>query len=215
MDLQTKALFSSYSYFDLPWRLLLSLQNSESCVVSSVYTNFLFNLWYSTYDLALHQSACYLLATTVKKEQQSIVFFTATKRSHPCNFNNNIIVHMRTQSLVCENLLLWGLHRSWQFNPGKPQCMLKLSSLTHSNSFWAILIIYWQEMLLISFINSTTIDFCFHYFCSSSVTLLMNVNLFIVHLFRNITLYKANYNTNTFWPRGISKRQLEHSLLSH
>ncbi len=26
----------------------------------------------------------------------------------------------------------------------------------------------------------------------------MEFNLFIVHLFHNITLYKANYNTNTF-----------------
>ncbi len=42
--------------------------SSESCVVSSVRTNFLFNLC-----LALHQSACYLLAKRVKKEQQSKV----------------------------------------------------------------------------------------------------------------------------------------------
>ncbi len=40
----------------------------------------------------------------------------------------------------------------------------------------------------------------------------MEFDLFVVHLFCNITLYKANYNTNTFWPRGISKRQLEHSF---
>ncbi len=46
-------------------------------------------------------------------------------------------------------------------------------------------------------------------FCNTTVDECME---FIVHLFRNITLYKANYNTNTFWPRGISKRQLEHSL---
>ncbi len=29
--------------------------------------------FYSTYELALHQSACYLLATRVKKEQQTIL----------------------------------------------------------------------------------------------------------------------------------------------
>ncbi len=123
------------------------------------------------------------------------------------------------QSLVCENLL-FVRSTSILILVSHNACFTwsKLSSLTHLNSFWAILIIHWQEMLLISFINSmvfTTIDFCFHYFCSSSVTLLicMEFNLFIVHLFRNITLYKANYNTNTFWPRGISKRQLEHSLL--
>ncbi len=44
VDLQTKALFSSYGYFNLQWRLLLS---PESCVVSSVCTNFVFNLWLS------------------------------------------------------------------------------------------------------------------------------------------------------------------------
>ncbi len=31
----------------------------------------------------VYKCACYLLATRVKKEQQSIVFFTATERSHP------------------------------------------------------------------------------------------------------------------------------------
>ncbi len=29
--------------------------------------------YYSTYDLALHQSACYLLATRVKKEQKAAI----------------------------------------------------------------------------------------------------------------------------------------------
>ncbi len=37
------------------------------------------------------------------------------------------------------------------------------------------------------------------FFCNT-VDECMEFNLFIVHWFRNITLYKANYNTNTVWP---------------
>ncbi len=80
MDLQTKALFSSYGYCCL-----------EFCVVPSVRTNF-----YSTYELALHQSACYLL------EQQSSQFFNARKQPSVTLFH--IIVRMRTESHVCISL---------------------------------------------------------------------------------------------------------------
>ncbi len=93
MDLQLK----------LCSRVMATLTYSEGCCclfrilcnISSAHTNL-----YSTYDLALHQSACYLLATRVKKEQQSIVFFTAAIRelqplAQYCA--------LRTQSLVCEN----------------------------------------------------------------------------------------------------------------
>ncbi len=95
MDLQTKALFSSYGYFDLQWRLLVSL---ESCVVSSVRTNFL----YSTYDLALHQSACYLLAIKSRKRVNS----SLPESSHPWTSTSCtvIIVRMRKNpiSAFCE-----------------------------------------------------------------------------------------------------------------
>ncbi len=56
----------------LTYSRLLSLQNLVY-VVSSVRTNFLYSTYDSTYDLALHQSACYLLAKRVKKEQKSTV----------------------------------------------------------------------------------------------------------------------------------------------
>ncbi len=36
----------------------------------------------------------------------------------------------------------------------------------------------------------------------------MEFNLFIVHLFRNITLYKANYNTNTFDREALASASL-------
>ncbi len=63
----------------------------------------------------------------------------------------------------------------------------------------AILIIHWQEMLLINhhwilfplfLLFCNTVDECMEF-------------IVCIYYFRNITLYKANYNTNTFWPRGV------------
>ncbi len=55
--------------------------SSESCVVSSVRTNFL----YSTYELALRQSACYLLMSQKRAAKYS-QFFNARKQPS-VNFN--------------------------------------------------------------------------------------------------------------------------------
>ncbi len=76
---------------------MATLTYSEGVAVSCVY-HLSTQTFYSTYDLALHQSACYLLATRVKKEQQTI--FTAAIRDLHNNYCAD--VRMRTQSL-CEN----------------------------------------------------------------------------------------------------------------
>ncbi len=158
--------------------------SSESCGGSSVRTNFLFNLWVS---LATKR----LLFISYKNQKRAAKYSSLIPGKQPSvNFDllhNNYCAHAPL-SPTCVKIQFFLPYPSIDpDNPGKPQCLphttqlytcspllqTMLSSLTHSNSFWAILIIHWQEMLLISFINH--IDFCFHYFCSSSVTLLMNV----------------------------------------
>ncbi len=78
---------------------------AESCVVSSVHTNFLFNL----YDLALHQSAGYF-DKSQKRAAKYIQFFNASMRQKAAirelqPLAQKYIAHacMRTQSHVCEN----------------------------------------------------------------------------------------------------------------
>ncbi len=75
--------------------------SSESCGGSSVRTNF-----YSTYELALQQSVCYLLATRIRKEQQSTVIQAAIRELVLAI----IIVRVRTQSHVCEKYNYFLLH---------------------------------------------------------------------------------------------------------
>ena len=74
--------------------------SSESCVVSSVRTNF-----QPMHELALHQSACYLLAIHACKSKKRAAKYIASAKKQPfMNFNLlHNIVRMRTQSHVCEN----------------------------------------------------------------------------------------------------------------
>ncbi len=62
---------------------------SESCVLSSVRTNFL--------ELALHQSACYLLATIVKKRAAKYIYGAAIRELHSHSSRFKLIMWSATE----------------------------------------------------------------------------------------------------------------------
>ncbi len=180
MDLQTKALFSSYSYFDLLWRLLLSLQNSESCVVSSVYTNFLFNLW-----LSLAPKRLLFVSYKSPKRAAKYSLLHCYRKKPSVNFNNNYCAHAHSVPRVWKSSFV--NPDNYYFNPGKPQCAQRM--LTTYTTSVTLLINVWNS---ISFINSIYHHWLlfplFLLFFCNTVDECMEFNLFIVHLFRNITL---------------------------
>ena len=92
--------------------------SSESCVVYIICPHKL--SIQPTYDLALHQSACYLLATRVKKEQQTILYCqkAAIRELQPLNI---LCACAHTPTCVKIHLIV----RSYidPGNPGKPQCL--------------------------------------------------------------------------------------------
>ena len=109
MDLKTKALFSSYGYSEGCCNLFRILYS-----ISSVRTNFLFNLWISL--------APKCLGTTVKKEQQSIVLRIPESSHSWTSTSCTIKKFVRMHTLYVPRVWKSNLFFSY-IDPGKPECL--------------------------------------------------------------------------------------------
>ncbi len=162
-------------------------------------------------NLALHQRAFYLLATIVKKEQQSIVNSSLPESSQSVNFNLlHNIVRMRTQSHVCENPIsssvkstsilvilvshnAYHIHALYSFLWNNYACLSIWTMPLPCNSPPFFIETSTLTASILEVHSSTTIARLL-FPLTSSVTLLINVwnSICSLHLFRNITLCESN-----------------------
>ncbi len=122
--MQTKALFSSYGYFYLQWRLVLQ----NPVYVSSVRTKFLFNLWVS---LAPKGLLLILLATCTRVKKSKVY-------SHQCQ--KATICELQPLAQYCAHYCAHAnTNPIYSFvsyidpgNQGKPQCLHHI----HNSFLW-------------------------------------------------------------------------------